>query len=179
MTNAARSLVTEAEFLALPESMQQVELLDGEVVMAPIPSFRHQEILRRLVLALGRWVDTHPEPVTLTQAPLDIRFGPGRILQPDACVFLCKLPPDQEGPIDRVPDLCIEVLSLNRSYDRVAKRYVYAEAGVREYWLIDQAGAIEVRAAEGLAQVRELVEGKLESPLLPGFTLELKDLFVR
>lgn len=172
----ARTLLSEAEFLALPESMQKVELLDGEVVASPVPSFRHQEALRRLVLALGRWAESAPQPVTVCQAPLDVRFSEGRILQPDAFVVLEAIPLDQGGPLDRVPELCVEVLSTDRVYDRVTKRAVYAAAGVSEYWIIDAAGCVERWSGPALARRDEVID-TLPSPLLPGFTLAVDDLF--
>jgi len=49
--------VSEAEFLALPESMDKVELVDGEVVVAPAPSVKHQEILGRILFAFRLWVN--------------------------------------------------------------------------------------------------------------------------
>src|SRR5688500_11006177 len=76
-------LVSEAEFLALPESMDKVELLDGEVVAPPAPSFGHQETQGRLIQALRNWAQAQPGPVVVGNAPFDIHFGPGRILQPD------------------------------------------------------------------------------------------------
>ena len=47
--SVARALVTEAEFLSLPESMQRMELIDGEVYVPPSPSFLHQETLLSLI----------------------------------------------------------------------------------------------------------------------------------
>jgi len=41
------SLVTEAEFLARPESTHTIELIDGEVIVLPSPSYRHQKVLGR------------------------------------------------------------------------------------------------------------------------------------
>jgi len=178
MTTSARALVGEAEFLALPESNQRIELVDGEVIVAPSPSFWHQELLTRIVLALRGWSATATEPATVVQAPLDVRFAPGRILQPDAMVFLRALPDDIGTPLDLVPELCVEVLSSNRAHDRVTKRYLYAEAGVKEYWIVDPAGVLERRCGAGLAEA-ELLEGRLESELLPGFSLDLRQLFAR
>ncbi len=178
MPSGALSLVSEAEFLALPESNQPMELIDGEVVGSPSPSYRHQKVLQRLVMALQSWVDTTGALLTIAQAPLDVRFAPGRILQPDAMVFDGTLPDDIATPIERIPVLCIEVLSENRVHDRVTKRYVYAEAGVREYWLLDPSGAAERRTGAGLTQV-EIVGDRLTSPLLQGFSLDLVQLFAR
>jgi hypothetical protein len=37
--------VSEKEFLDLPESTDKIELVDGEVVVSPSPTYWHQEIL--------------------------------------------------------------------------------------------------------------------------------------
>lgn len=174
----ARPLVTEEEFLTLPESTSRVELLDGEVVVAPSPSLWHQEIVGRLAFELRAWARGRSSPVCVGQAPMDVRFAPGRILQPDLFVILGVVPLDQQGPVAQVPELCVEVLCANRAYDRLTKRMVYAAAGVREYWLVDPAGVVEVWSGEGLAECVELSAG-LTSLLLPGFQVDLALLFHR
>jgi Uma2 family endonuclease len=72
---------------------------------------------------------------------MEIRFGPSRILPPDAAVALERIPRDQRVPLDHVPDLCIEVVSADCVYDRVTKRLIDAEAGVREHWVAEPAGS--------------------------------------
>lgn len=171
------ALVTEAEFLALPPSLERVELVDGEVVVAPAPTFRHQAIVRRLVMALGAWSDAQGGGITVAQAPLDVRFGPDRILQPDIMVWGERLDLDVPSPIARVPMLCVEVLSIDRAYDRVTKRFLYAAAGVAEYWTVDPAGAIERWHGEGLSQ-RDVITERIESSRLPGFAVDVSSLFV-
>lgn len=176
MALPARALVTEREFLALPEETRPAELVDGEIVMPPSPGFWHQELLARVVGALRAWASSATVPTTIVQAPMDVRFGPDRILQPDAMVFLEKLDRDAPSPLDRCPSVCIEVLSTNRAYDRVTKRFLYAEAGVAEYWMVDPAGLVERRSGAGLARSEEIGD-KLRSPLLPGFELDVPTLF--
>lgn len=170
------SFVTETEFLSLPETLDKVELIDGEIIVSPSPTFWHQEILRRIVYALGSWAAAQQGPVIVGQAPLDVRFRSGRILQPDAFILFQNIAPDHEGPIDAVPALCVEVLSSNRSHDRLTKRVVYGEAGVRAYWVIDPAGTVE-QWTGSLLSVRDVPSDRLESELLPGFSLALHDLF--
>ncbi len=114
--------------------------------------------------------------VTIGQAPLDVRFQHGRILQPDAFVILGIVPRDQAGPLSRVPEICVEVLSNDRVYDRVTKRMIYGQAGVREYWVVEPAGLIERFSGPNLAQVEE-VRGRLTTPLLGGYELDLDELF--
>lgn len=174
MTTVARPLVSEAEFLELPETSERLELVDGEVIVSPSPSFWHQEVLARIVHALRSWGESRP--VTIAQAPLDVRFGSDRILQPDGMVFDVALPSDTATPIDRTPVLCVEVLSSNRAFDRVTKRYLYAEAGVQELWLVEASGLVERRSGPGLAELSEVTD-RLETPLLPGFVLELDRIF--
>jgi Uma2 family endonuclease len=168
--------------------MRPTELVDGDLVEAPSPSYWHQEVLSRLVMALRAWAASHPEPVTVVQAPMDVRFAPDRILQPDAMVFLAALDRDITAPIQRIPELCIEVvftprtrlrvLSSNRTYDRVTKRFMYAEAGVAEYWIVDPAGVVERCTGPGLVR-REQLDDRLSSALLPGFELDVGELLGR
>jgi Uma2 family endonuclease len=174
--NVARRLVSEADFLALPETVERVELVDGEVYVPPSPNFWHQETLARIVVSLRLWAERRAARVTVCQAPLDVRFGPNRILQPDAFVIMGAISPDHEGPIERIPELCIEVLSTNRAYDRVTKRFIYAEAGVHELWTVEPAGFVERWAGPALSQ-SELVRETLRSPLLPEFELDLTRLW--
>lgn len=166
--------VTEEEFLALPETMDKVELIDGEVFVAPSPTFQHQNIASALIAALRPWARAHGAHAVV--APLDVRFGPGRIAQPDVMVFL--KPVDlHKLPVEQIPDICIEILSpTNRSYDTLTKRFVYGAAGVTEYWIIDPRGRAERWTGPQLTDGAAIIE-VLESPLLPGFRLPLAELF--
>jgi Uma2 family endonuclease len=175
MSNLARTLVSEEEFLRLPETTEKVELIDGEVNVSPSPTYWHQEVLARLVGGLRQWAGKQQGPVLVGQAPLDVRFAPGRILQPDAFVAFLSLPSNHEGPIDHVPALCVEVLSQNRMYDRVTKRFVYAVAGVTELWTVEPTGLVERWFGPGLAESESCTE-QLTTPLLPGFSFDLSQL---
>jgi Uma2 family endonuclease len=173
---APRPLVSEAEFLRLPESTAKIELLDGEVVMSPSPTYWHQELVGRLLVALRSWANTQRRTVTIGHAPLDVRFAPGRILQPDIFVLFGSIPRRQRGPLMQIPELCIEVLSDDRVHDRVTKRLVYAGAGVKEYWIVEPAGLVERWTGEGFEHAQRS-STKLSTPLLPGFELDLRRLF--
>ncbi|MCE9574055.1 MAG: Uma2 family endonuclease [Deltaproteobacteria bacterium] len=169
--------MTEAEFLRLPESNQCIELVDGEVIVSPSPSFRHQKVLRRLTTKLTNWAERQSRTIEIGQSPSDVRIAPGRIVQPDAFVLLDHaIPRDHVGPLDRVPELCIEIVSSDRVYDRVTKRLLYAAAGVQEYWVVDPVGVVERWSGAGLVEAEELRE-RLTTPLLPGFELDLVALF--
>jgi Uma2 family endonuclease len=91
----------------------------------------------------------------------------------------------QADRIHGAPDLAIEILSPgaeNARRDRVAKRYLYAKFGVKEYWVVDPVGRlIEVYRLDAAALVlsETLSENEeVTSALLPGFKCRVGDFFV-
>lgn len=174
--SVASSLVSEAEFLRLPETTEKVELLDGEVIVSPSPNYWHQEVLARIVGSLRRWADAQSGPVTVGPSPLDVRFADSRILQPDAFVLRERIARTHQGPITSIPVVCVEVLSGNRAYDRVTKRFVYAQSGLAEYWVIEPQGFVEQWSGPDLAHRAEVTD-VLCSAQLPEFALPIAELF--
>ncbi len=80
------------------------------------------------------------------------------------------------------PDLVIAILSPSTAErDRTLKRDLYARHGVREYWLVDAAArtvAVMRLADERFEVVARYGEGQtLTSPTLPGFRVDLDDIF--
>ena len=59
----------------MPESAAKIELLDGEVVVSPSPSYGHQEIVGRIVVALRAWAGTRKRPITVGHAHLRRLFA--------------------------------------------------------------------------------------------------------
>jgi Uma2 family endonuclease len=166
--------VSEEEFLSWPESTNKIELIDGLVVRSPAPTWGHQAIAGRIFVRLDHWAEGRR--VTIGHAPCDIRFAPNRILQPDVFVLSGTVPFRMQGPLDRVPGLCIEILSRNASHDRVTKRALYAEAGVEELWTVSLDGFVERWTGPGLADL-ETITRTLRTPLLEGFELDVASLF--
>lgn len=69
---------TEEEYLALPESPQQVELLDGSLLVSPQPTSDHQQLARRLANMLE---DAAPDELQVVEQ-VNVRVAPGGILGP-------------------------------------------------------------------------------------------------
>jgi Uma2 family endonuclease len=135
---ALRPITTIEELWALPEDGQRHELLDGVHVVTPSPALPHQEIVIRLLAALLPAIKARGDLKVLT-SPADIRLGPGTLVQPD--LFVCRVDP-ASPPADwaglGTPILIIEILSPSTaSRDRGAKRRIYQQAGVQEYWVVD------------------------------------------
>ena len=171
-----RRLWTYGQLAAeLEETNRFHELWDGELIMSPSPSFLHQKIVERLHDAMKSWVYPRKLGETAT-APLDMVLSPRQTAQPDI-LFVAQ---DRRGIIgdhvDGPADLVAEVISPgSRRRDRIDKRDLYEQHGVREYWMIDpEAGTVEVLALE--AQQFVLVgrwrSGEVAvSRLLAGFTV--------
>ncbi len=179
---AASRRLTYADLLAtMPESNQPCELWDGELVMSPSPSFYHQQIVFRFHRALHDWVSAR-RLGEVVSAPIDMVLSPHRTTQPD----VAYISQDRLKIIDRAimgpADLVAEVVSLEgRQRDRIEKRDLYEQHGVKEYWIIDpEAQTVEVLFLEGASYKLEsrCTSGQTAaSNLLPGFQVPVDALF--
>lgn len=169
MQQRPHGLVTEAEFLALGETTERMELIDGELILGPLPTPRHQLVVQRFSRALGAWADAHP-PAFVGLSPLDVRIAPDRIVQPDVFLVLGGIA-DLDETIVAVPELIIEVMSSNRGHDRVTKRFIYAQAGVAEYWIVDPL-ARRVEVCRGLDAIDEHAD-VIRSSVAPGLEVSV------
>src|SRR5438552_78099 len=169
-----KRLYTYDELVAeFPESNQPCELWDGELIMPPAPFFDHQEIVLRFYRRLFDWVSNRKLGKVVT-APIDMVLSPHRAVQPDVA-FIAQ---DRLGIIRRVihgpVDLAVEVISLgNRNRDRIEKRDLYEQYGIKEYWIIDpEAQTVEVLFLESggyRLHMRCTADQTVASRLLSGF----------
>ena len=121
--------LTEAGIFAENENF---ELIDGEIVpMAAAKADWHEIMKSRLTRALVRAL---PDDLRLFVEP-SITLSPVRLLEPDLAVWRKGgLPRQMRGP-DLT--LVIEVASSSLGYDLRVKAPLYAEHGVRDYWVVD------------------------------------------
>ncbi len=171
---------TAADFMDLPEGTL-AELIDGELFMSPAPKTRHQKTVGELFFALQSYVRSTASGEVFV-APFDVHLPTGDIVEPDI-VFVAK--PNLgiiQDWIRGAPDLLVEVLSpTSIERDRIIKHRLYAQNGVREYWIVDpEARAIEVFSLAGtLYEPNGYVQADevMESPLLPDLKFRVADLF--
>ncbi len=174
--------LTYAEYRTLPETGPRYQLLEGQLVMTPAPSFRHQTVVARLFAALFNFAEPRRLGV-VRAAPLDVILGAETVLQPDI-VYLSNTRRGliaEEG-VRGAPDLCVEVLSPHsREFDLGAKRALYAQHGVLEYWAVDpDANTVEVDRLQqaGVAPGRSFgASDSVSTLLLPGLSILLRDVF--
>ena len=121
----------------LPDIGFRYEIIDGSLVVSPVPAKPHWRVTYRLRRLLEP--QAPPQFVVSAENP-GIRIDDGHsYLVPDLAVLhTASLAGDQLGfePADYA--LVVEVLSpSNRSHDLVTKRYHYGTAGVPQYWVVD------------------------------------------
>ena len=180
-TAAAPRRATAADYLALEEGAP-FQLIGGALVHEPAPTPFHQRLVVKLVVHLQRFVEEHDLGSVLL-APIDVRLDDGNVYQPDVLFISSERAAIiTERRIEGAPDLVVEVLSPSTGYyDLTHKRRVYAEHGVREYWLIDpleRTVTVEPNddgRFETLASVRN--DGRVASALLDGFEIDAAALF--
>jgi Uma2 family endonuclease len=182
---ASKIKLTYEHYRNAPESeRERYELYEGELVMVPSPSLKHQLILGNLVDFLRRFVNENDLGVVLF-SPLDVILGGDTVLQPDI-LFVAKARAEilaAEG-IRGAPDLVVEILSeATAKRDRTYKKTLYARYGVKEYWLVNpEAETIEVLVLKesGYEPAGKYARrGKVQftSPLFKGLSIDLGAVF--
>lgn len=173
---------TYDDYKLLPED-RRYEIVEGELLVTPAPSARHQSILVHLILRLAAFVEAENLGKVLP-APTDVILANESVVQPDL-LFVSREREaiiDPSGGVHGAPDLAIEILSPSTaSRDQVVKRKLYGRYGIREYWIVDpSAQCIEVLTPgpSGLETWRVFGAGAdLVSLLLPRLSLSVDYVF--
>jgi len=172
---------TVNDYMTAPPD-KRFQLLDGEMILVPSPTNRHQTTLRELALQVHQFVSRNG----LGQvwfAPLDVVLSGYDVVQPDLLyVSNERSSIITDANIQGAPDLVVEVLSPGTAeYDRGYKRTLYGLSGIQEYWLVDlEASTVEVLTARNQELVTETTYGRgdtLRSALLPGLSVDLEQIF--
>ena len=174
---------TVKDYMSTPEGTRY-QLLDGEMVLAPSPTDKHQRLLANLYRAIYAFVDAGSLGLVRI-APLDVVLSDHDVAQPDI-MFVSNERSNviTAANIQGAPDLVVEILSPSTAeYDQGYKRGLYAQHGVNEYWLVDLvAETVEVltAGAEGFSSHQVFTVGQvMGSPLLAGLSLDLEDVFLQ
>ena len=135
---------TVDDLAILPDDGKRYEVIDGELLVTPSPSLRHQEAILVLALRLQPYLAAQSIG-HLVIAPADVTFSRHRGVQPDlfvAPLVNCRRPRELSDIRELV--LVVEVLSASSARaDRVTKRAMYRDQGVAEYWVDLDARTVE------------------------------------
>jgi Uma2 family endonuclease len=167
----------------------RLEIIKGKLFkMSPAPSRIHQKLSGEIFRELSNFLKG--KPCETYSAPFDVRFPRKSkndkdiitVVQPDLCVICDPAKLDDKGCLG-APDIIIEILSPGNNKKELANKYeVYEEAGVKEYWVMYSAekSCLQyiLRADGRYSASRPLTEGDvLTTPILPGFELDLEEVF--
>ncbi len=119
------------------ESPQRYEVINGQLEVSSIPSTIHQLICRRLLYRLMKELEELGTAYVF-HAPTEVMLNASTSVFPDLAVVRCSRHQIiSHQAIEGCPDLIIEVTSPNsEKRDLTLKRYLYAQAGVPEYWIV-------------------------------------------
>ncbi len=178
--------LTYEDFCRIPDDGMRHEIIDGVHYVTPSPVRRHQQLMGRLHVAIGHFLELHPEFGEVYLSPLDTVFSPWDVVEPDL-VFVAadQLEILTEPNIQGAPALVVEILSPStRRRDLGIKRLLFDRGGVREYWVVDpkvrEVTVFRRAPGGGLVATERLStagHAALTTPLLPGFSLSLATLF--
>jgi Uma2 family endonuclease len=165
---------TRADYDQLPEGLH-VELIDGELLKMAEPTFRHQEVARRLFLLFVG----HLGEKRVCFGPVTFAIDEHNALVPDIFVMReSEIPGRDAKDIDRALVIA-EVLSPSTaSRDRNMKVAKYLAQGVEEVWLLDpKRETVEVHAKSGASNASGAET--IPSQALPGLKLAAAAVFER
>lgn len=185
MTTTDRVRWTSADLELLPDNGNRYEIIDGELFVTRAPHWRHQDTCGNLYAELRDWSRTIGSGEAVVSP--GVIFSDTDDVIPDVVwISFDRLNTllDEAGHLTDAPELIIEVLSIgaeNERRDRSAKLKLYSTRGVREYWIVNwQRQQVEVFRRENAVLTLAatlLAEDTLTSPLLPGFSCPVQQLF--
>jgi Uma2 family endonuclease len=175
---ATKTPMTVAEFAQMsPPETEHYELVEGELIPLPGATPTHGLICENVSLFIGVYFRENRIGKVLSE--VDCRVADDTVRRPDRSIFLsARLQHIDPGkvPIPFAPDIAVEVLSpAEIAIDVNRKINDYLTAGSTEVWILDYENSeVFVHTKSG---IRLLAENcALESPLLPGFAVQVSDL---
>jgi len=166
----------------------RVELIKGKIFkMSPAPNFDHQVLAGEIYRELGNFLKKQQCRAFI--APFDVRLPRKSkedediytVLQPDVCVVCDTSKYDRKGCIG-APDIVVEILSPGNNEKELKNKFdIYEESGVKEYWMVspqDRTFLVNILVNGRYVTSRPMVAGDLlTTSVLPGFSMDLKELF--
>jgi len=161
---------------AVPDDGSRYELSYGTLIVTPAPNTRHQAVM----VSVAAFLHRRKPPSLRVLAEAELLLQPALVKRPDVQVVDENLVGGQS--IVGTPLLVVEIHSpATKVLDLTEKRFVYAEAGIPAYWLIDpDALTVTVLELEDGQYVERAVlahDAELEVSLPFGMTVRPAEMF--
>ncbi len=161
---------------------RRYELARGVIEVTDIPGRAHAMVLFQVEMQLAAWHADHAGVISFMGGGAAAKLELPALASerhPDLSTYLTPMP-DDEYPWDKwQAAIVVEVVSPGpdaRRRDYETKREEYLAAGVTEYWIVDpqeRAMTALTRHGDRWREQRLRREGRWQTPLLPGFVLDL------
>lgn len=128
---------TIEDYFAIPDE-RRVELIDGVIYDMAAPITIHQVLVTQICMMFDRYIKEKKGRCIPIVSPIDVQLDRDdkTMVQPDVIVMCDR--DRMKRHIFGEPDLVVEILSPSSSkMDNRIKLGKYANAGVKEYWIVD------------------------------------------
>ena len=172
-------LYTVEDYHSWDESFRS-ELYEGTLIVSEVPTRKHQGILTEILVLLHAFLKG--KPCKVYPSPFSVRLTKNEesIFEPDI-VVVCDESKFNDRGCDGAPDLIIEILSPSTArMDKKLKYQKYQQAGVREYWIVDQErNLLEVNILVGERYIMTIYDETDTVPVtvLEGCEINLTEVF--
>jgi Uma2 family endonuclease len=127
---------SEREYIEL-ESNKLIEFTDGFLEFLPMPTEIHLYV-QNFIVQIVRAILARRGNGSVNYAPFKMKVDSKRFREPDVLVLLDSKDPRRGNRYWSGADIVFEIVSPdNPERDYWKKRADYADAGVKEYWIID------------------------------------------
>lgn len=170
-----KSVMTAEDYWALPEG-ERSELIDGELWGLAAPSRMHQKLVSAFNVRMSNFIANHRGSCEVYPAPFAVNLfaDESTFVEPDISI-ICDSKKLSDRGCEGAPDLVVEIVSpSSRGMDYQTKQNLYAEAGVREYWIVDPSmrRTMVTRFSEDPAPIIYPFTAPVPSHVLLGFEIE-------
>jgi Uma2 family endonuclease len=184
MTPTATKLITAKEFAMMPNPPDgsKQELVRGEIVTMPPPSFRHGECQLAIGSLLRQYVRANRLGRVTTESGLRTESDPDTVRGPDVAFWSAeRLPLDQTPEVypEVAADLCVEILSPSNTRAQIRDKIrEYFRSNVRMVWIVDTDNrTVTVFRRAGAGQELRDDEMLTGEDVLPGFSCPVAEFF--
>jgi Uma2 family endonuclease len=178
---ARRIRYTYKDYAKTPDDVRY-QLIDGELILSPSPTFYHQHISGAMFVELRTWAVSSGTGKVVC-APMDVYLTETDTVQPDILFISTeRIHIVEDRYVRGAPDLVVEILSPSTSrLDLGAKMELYALHGVPHYWIVDpdtRTARTPRLEAGDYAEVANFTDNDvLTSDAFPGLGIDLGQVF--
>ncbi|MBW4601708.1 MAG: Uma2 family endonuclease [Calothrix sp. FI2-JRJ7] len=162
------------------------ELVDGELVMVPLPTGDHSDVIDLLSKGIETAISQQQQPWKVKRdvgvyIGINLKTGRDRSRTPDLTVLtdtqwaVIKADKTRAAVFRTAPLLVVEIVSPgSKKTDYDTKLLEYKNLGIPEYWIVDlkQKKVLILTLLNSTYQVSEFIAGaKIISSTLPSFNL--------